>query len=119
VKVYISGPIMDASAVQQMSFSIMESVLAGQGHEPVNPKKVSACSDQTCDRTVAEVRKDMEHSWSCYLRHDLVAMLGCDAVLMLPGWQRSHGAQLEHQVAVACGLKVDYVNSVTEKFFLQ
>ena len=48
------------------------------------------------------------HTWECYLRHDLVAMLACDAVAMLDGWETSHGARLEHATAVACGMAVWY-----------
>ena len=37
------------------------------------------------------------------MRADLRALLGCDAVYMLPGWRGSRGATVEHAVAGACG----------------
>jgi len=38
------------------------------------------------------------------MKHDLPALLACDAVALLPGWQHSTGAQLEAHVALVCGL---------------
>jgi hypothetical protein len=32
----------------------------------------------------------------------------CDAVLMLPGWQESVGAHIEHDLAFKCGKRVMY-----------
>jgi nucleotide-binding universal stress UspA family protein len=52
-------------------------------------------------------------SWQQHMRADLAALLTCDVVVLLHGWETSRGAQLEKTVAEAIGLKVvDY--SVTE-----
>ena len=34
------------------------------------------------------------------------AMLGCDLIYMLRGWEHSKGAKLEHDVATSCGIGV-------------
>lgn len=41
-----------------------------------------------------------------YLRRDLAALTQCHAIALLPGWQVSEGAKLEHAVALGLGLKV-------------
>ena len=45
--------------------------------------------------------------WTDYLRKDLRDMtaLGCNAIILLPGWSKSRGACLELQVAL--GLEMD------------
>jgi len=45
-------------------------------------------------------------AWGDYLRRDIVALMACDAIHMLPGWSRSKGARLEHHIAVELGFTV-------------
>lgn len=51
-----------------------------------------------------------EHSWSCYLRWDLIEMLKCDGVAVIDNtyWD-SKGAMLEVKTAFDCGLPVKTV----------
>lgn len=41
------------------------------------------------------------------MRADLKALLECEAIVMLPGWQASQGACLEYNVALECGFSVE------------
>lgn len=104
-KIYISGAIMYADSKVDL-FADAEARLEADGWSPLNPKSVDACPDDSCERQAHEIDKGMEHSWGCFLRYDLKALLDCDAIYMLPGWEQSHGARLELQVASAVGLKV-------------
>jgi hypothetical protein len=45
-------------------------------------------------------------SWVDYMRRDLRALMACNAIAVLPGWQASQGAALEVYVARALGLRV-------------
>ena len=40
------------------------------------------------------------------MRLGLRGLLDCDEIVMLPGWERSRGARLEHLVAVELGMTV-------------
>ena len=107
IKVYISGAIMYATGEDR--FAIAEQMLEERGFAAINPKKVSACGarDHECDTLQPhEVLRGMAHSWACFMRYDLLALLRCDAIYMLRGWELSHGARLELNVAAAVGLSV-------------
>ena len=108
MKYYISGPITlgDSATPQDIAqfksrFSVAEFKLELQGHESVNPLKVQACDYGQCGATEG-------HTWQCWLRYDLVAMLECDGIYLLKRWHESKGALLEFDVAVRCGLAVEF-----------
>lgn len=44
--------------------------------------------------------------WREHMRADIAALLRCDAIYMLRGWELSKGAKLELDVASSCGLRV-------------
>lgn len=103
--VYVSGPI--TYHIGEDPFAPVAARLEELGHTAVNPKTISACHDKSCVKLPHEVEKSWDHSWACFLKHDLAAMLRtCDAILMLDGWQDSHGARLELTVASAVGFTV-------------
>lgn len=43
-----------------------------------------------------------------YLSYSLNLMSQCDGVFFLPGWENARGCRIEHEAAVAYGLKVFY-----------
>lgn len=49
-----------------------------------------------------------EAAWNKYLRADVVAMMECNAIVLLDGWPNSRGAKLELSIALALGFKVFY-----------
>lgn len=105
MKVYISGPITYALGPDQ--FGPVKEHLDALGFDTLNPKDVPACADKSCTLLPHEIEKNFEHSWACYLKHDLAAMLNeCGSIVMLDGWQDSHGARLEMSVASAVGMNI-------------
>jgi Domain of unknown function (DUF4406) len=46
-----------------------------------------------------------EDDWTDYLKRDIKAMLDCDAIYCLTGWERSPGARLEVFIALQLGLQ--------------
>jgi hypothetical protein len=107
MRVYISGPITGSPGAEKV-FQGYENYLATLGFEPVNPFNVAPeCLQEGAPGRLCHG----DNPWRCHVRADLVAMLQCDMIYMLPGWEGSTGARLELQVAAAVGLKVMFPNA--------
>ncbi len=83
-RVYLSGPMTGCPDLNFPAFNAEAARLRGLGFDVVNP---------------VDVNVDPSASWHECLRNDLAALLTCDAIALLPGWERSKGAQLELHVA--------------------
>lgn len=108
LKIYVSGPIADRPDANREEFVRAASLVRTAGAEPLLPHDIHPAHSGPCSPN-SIVGSD-GHSWSCHLRQDILQMLQCDGVVMLTGWEASHGARLEHTVAAACGLPVHYLS---------
>lgn len=89
MKVYISLPITGHDIEEAEANCIYASgVIQAKGHTPVSPLDVSPDSDAT---------------YAEHMGNDIEALLNCEAVLFLPGWQTSKGCRLEYEAAVIYG----------------
>lgn len=93
MRVYISGPMTGLENHNEKAFRDAERELSRFGHEAINPHEVCRF-----------MHKDSK--WTDYLREDLKAMLDCEAVVYLDGWESSHGAMLEINTAQRVGMKI-------------
>lgn len=114
MKVYISGPITDTPDHRE-KFAEAERVVRSFGDVPVSPLAVLACISEDCAGPrpadyLERIQKDdapkYVHAYHCYMKYDILAMLQCDAIFMISGWERSPGARIEHFVALTCGLEI-------------
>lgn len=106
MRVYISGPITGLPIEEaRLAFKCASDALAAQGYEPVNPCELPTSAD-CCPDATSNDGSGSGHSWSCYMRKDIAALTTCDAIFMLPGWQGSHGARREFDVANTLGLSI-------------
>jgi predicted anti-sigma-YlaC factor YlaD len=105
ITIYISGPIAGYPAFKEV-FESAAKYLRFLHFDVVNPVEVPPHEHEgECPPSYTQ---NGVHSAACYLRGDLKALLDCDAILMLSGWENSVGARLEHSVAAHCGLKIYY-----------
>ena len=110
-KVYISGQITGLTHDEYHSnFGQAEALLLDREIVPVNPLRVKACEAEDCGNGDTKPNGEYLHSWECYLKYDIIEMLDCDAILMLPNWHNSKGAAFELDIAAKCGLIVLYLN---------
>lgn len=100
MKIYISGPVTGHKNYKEQ-FGSMSYLLKKYGHKPVNPVQV-----------MDSVRGVLDYK--TILNADLDLLEGCDAILLLPGWQDSHGACKEYDKAVRLGIKIYRTESTAQ-----
>lgn len=84
MKIYISGPISGVANGNREAFEDAKRQLLEAGHEPVSPH---------------DLHGELPKLWEEYMRVDIAALMGCDAILMLRGWVGSRGARIEMSLA--------------------
>ena len=90
-RIYIAGPMSGLPDFNYPAFHAKAIELRAQGFEVENPAENP---DPHC------------RSWLGYMRMAVAQLAKCDAVYLLPGWEESRGARIEHQLAVDLGLKI-------------
>ena len=92
-KIYIAGPMSGYPEFNYPSFFAMEHILKQIGVETVLNPVVIGDGDTTMP-------------YDFYIRHSLQMVSQATAIVMLDGWEKSKGAQLEHLSATTMGLPV-------------
>ena len=91
-RIYIAGPMTGYPGHNFAAFHQAAERLKEAGWDVVNP------AENFGGRT------DLPRS--SYMRADVAALIECDAIALLPGWQDSRGAKVEYLLAREMGLKV-------------
>jgi hypothetical protein len=84
-RIYLSGPMSGMPELNYPAFHHAARTLRDMGFEVENPADIPPPNDAP--------------TWGDWMRKALSMMLECDAVAMLPGWERSLGAREERRVA--------------------
>ena len=87
--VYVAGPMTGIEDFNYPAFNLMAEHLKERGFIVENPADTPE-----------------QPNWQGYMRAGITKLMRCDAVLMLPGWQRSRGAQIEINLALSLGILV-------------
>lgn len=90
-KIYISGPMTGLPDLNFPAFHAETARLRSLGYDVTNP---------------AELNPDPSTSWHECMRNDLRALLDCDILALLDGWQNSAGAHLELHIAHRVGMEI-------------
>lgn len=96
-RLYLSGPMTGMADLNFPAFHAAAARLRAQGFDVVNP---------------AELNPDPGAEWHACMRADIKALCDCDAIYMLPDWERSKGAHLELHIAHRLGMEVMFAAPV-------
>jgi hypothetical protein len=91
MRIYLSGPMAGLPEHNYPAFNVTANELRSAGHEVVNP---------------AELHPEPGKTWEQCLRTDIRELCSCDAIALMPGWERSKGANLELHIAHRVGMDV-------------
>lgn len=91
LRIYIAGPMTGVPDLNFPAFNAEAQFLRSIGFDVVNP---------------AEVNPDHTMPWVECMRRDIAELMKCDAIRLLPGWENSKGATLEHHIAERLGMAV-------------
>ncbi len=93
--VYIAGPMSGLPDLNFPAFHAAAAKYRALGHTVINP---------------AEINPDPNAGWEKCMRADIAQMVThCDMVIMLPWWEKSRGAKLEHHIAAALGMPIIFL----------
>jgi len=96
-RLYVAGPMTGIKNLNFPAFHAEAGRLRALGYEVVNP---------------AEINSDPNAKWADCMRADIPELLKCDGIALLPGWQLSRGASLEHRIATDLGMTVVYAGQI-------
>lgn len=91
MKIYVAGPMTGLPGLNFPAFHAAAAYLRAQGHTVINP---------------AEINPDTTAAWEECMRRDIAELVTCDCIHLLPGWEASRGATLEHHIATQLKLEV-------------
>lgn len=106
MKYYIAGPMTGYPDFNWEAFEEAEHELIGWGNECTNPHKVGFTPFDVRGMQGDEPLED--YQLHHIITDDLEALLSCDAIYLLRGWERSVGARAEHAVAIWRGILIEY-----------
>jgi len=90
MRVYLSGPMAGLPEHSFPAFHSYAEQLRAAGYDVVNPAEID----------------NSGKTWEGCLRTDLREMCTCDTIALMPGWEKSKGANLELHIAHRLGMEV-------------
>lgn len=89
-RIYLSGPMSGFPGLNFPTFHSMTASLRARGHTVTNPAEINPEGG----------------TWTDCMRRDIAALMDCDTVATLAGWEHSKGAKLEVLIAEKLGMTV-------------
>lgn len=104
MKIYLAGPMSGIEDWNHPKFHEVSAQLRNAGHEVWNPAEND--EDEIHEKYGLTPGDDAGAARYAFLRHDFGLVLQADLLVVLPGWERSIGANAEVFVAHMVGVPV-------------
>lgn len=103
MRIYICGPMTGLPEHNYPAFAAATGALVDAGYDVSSPHEIVI------------TKPHGEPTWHDYMRAAVRMLTHCDAIAVLPGWERSRGALVEIDLASALGMPVHEVAHWVEK----
>lgn len=117
-RIYLSGPISGIpkeiaeaqfdNAYQRLKQESPEAYVVNPLKDVPHQLRINAAISPVMRATIPCYTPIDIENWRDCMRIALDELTFCHEIHMLPGWQQSEGAKLEHQIALALGMPVTY-----------
>lgn len=101
-KCYLSGPMSGLPEYNYPAFNMAAERLRAKGYTVVTPTEVGP------DLEAQRGAERFSLQYQDYVKANIVALLDCNAIILLPGWRDSQGARLELHIAQTLGFDEFY-----------
>jgi len=108
-KVYCAGPMSGYPDYNFSAFFAASELLEQQGYTAINPAQLDIDAGYPLERLKLLTPEEFQEFLKGAMKRDLEAIQGCDALVLLPGWEKSKGARAERAVAEWAGLRIGYL----------
>jgi hypothetical protein len=119
-KYYIAGPMRGCAKLNFPLFDRVAALVETLGFEAVNPADIDREYGITDDNLPESAEESHAFADSIdtkeVAKRDLLAVLECDGIVLLPDWENSNGAKAEKALADWLGLEIFYFDEEKELF---
>ena len=104
--IYLAGPMRGYPLFNFPAFFAAAEVLQGKGHEVHNPAAHDMANGFDPSKPLDDAYNEATFSLAEAFKWDFARINESDAIVLLPGWEKSKGAQAEVVLAMALGLEI-------------
>lgn len=104
-RIYLAGPM---SGIPDLNFPLFNSEAArlrALGYTVINPAEINGGVAELAAVSMMTPEQHAAH-WATCMRRDIPELVSCEAIALLPGWEASRGACLQHLIAQELGMSV-------------
>lgn len=105
-RIYCAGRMSGMPGLNFDSFDSTRDYLVAKGHEVVSPADITRRIWKNKYGTEFDPNGDHSGQYGDYLLADLTELATCDAIYLMPGWEKSKGVAAELAFAKCLGLEV-------------